>query len=103
MKSEPDLIPRSRRLKFRHIFLAICINEQRNKSDTHAHADGVKVDWIGSKIESEYKQVVSGKPYLMPSLNHYTIHWHFVPVVIAVNMVVVLAADIVVVVIDALK
>ena len=41
----------------------------------------------------------------MPSLNHYTIHWHFVPVAIAVIMVVVLAADIVVVVvvIDALK
>lgn len=40
----------------------------------------------------------------MPSLNHYTIHWHFVPVVVAVIMVVVLmAADIVVVVIDALK
>lgn len=41
----------------------------------------------------------------MPSLNHYTIHWHFVPVVIAVIMVavvVVLTADIVVV-IDALK
>lgn len=52
------------------------------------------LDWI------EKKEV---GPYLMPSLNHYTIHWHFVPVVIAVNMVVVLAADIVVVVIDALK
>lgn len=41
----------------------------------------------------------------MPSLNHYTIYWHFVPVVIAVIMVVVLMAAVivVVVVIDALK
>lgn len=50
---------------------------------------------------------MSGKPYLMPSLNHYTIYWHFVPVVIAVIAVVVVvvlvAVGIVVVTIDALK